>query len=39
MDEEYQDEIDDERKMEEQDATVDDADPDSQEFGNNNPDL
>ena len=39
MDEEYQDEIDDERKMEEQDATVDDADPDSQEFGNDNPDL
>ncbi|OEU08298.1 hypothetical protein FRACYDRAFT_250087 [Fragilariopsis cylindrus CCMP1102] len=39
MDEEYQDEIDDERKLEEQDATVDDADRDSQEFGNNNPDL
>ena len=28
------DEIDDERKMEEQDATIDDADPDSPGFGN-----
>jgi hypothetical protein len=38
IDQEYQDEIDDEMKLEEQEVAVDNADPDSQGFGNDDPD-